>query len=125
MFTIMKIIGYKFELVSGNGDYNEYWREEHIVSPIYTSEEIARTAMNLVKIKMLKKVKSDMNRYIHSQIDCEISNNRNVNVFLCNAQKGLMQDYKEVLKKFSSASIQPIFAYDEPTEEFEKFNIGD
>ena len=51
--------------------------------------------------------------------------NRNVNKFLCDCQRSLMLEYARVLKMFSLAEIVPVFAYDEPTDEYNKYNIAD
>lgn len=121
----MKIIGYKFQIICGNGDTCEWYRENHIESPIYTTREAAELSVILVKKKMLQDAKKKTKKYIQSQIDCEISNGRDVNKFLCHCQKSLMSEYRRILNKIKQAEIVAIYAKESPTEEYNEFDLAD
>lgn len=120
----MKVIGYKFESVSDNGDYNEWYREMHLESPIYTTEDAARRSIELCKRKMLHEAAEAAAKYASSQIMCEIRNGRSTNKFLCEVQKGLMNEYKEILYRMRNVKVVPILAEEEPTDRYNEYNIA-
>lgn len=117
------IIGYKFKIVGDNGDSCEWYRENHLESPIYTTREAAQKAIVLTKKKMLNNVRFEAHKYIEMQLDCEIRNGRNVNTFFENCQRGKMRRYNEVIKRMRLAEIVPVFGYNEATDEYNEFNL--
>lgn len=121
----MKIVGYKFQIICDNGDTCEWYREEHIESPIYTTKEAAESSVVLVKKRMLQDAKKEMTKYIQSQIDCEINNGRDVNKFLCRCQTSLMSEYRRIINEMKQAEIVAIYAKESPTEEYNEFNLAD
>lgn len=121
----MKIIGYKFQIICDNGDTCEWYRENHIESPIYTTKEAAESAVILVKKRMLRDANKEMTKYMQSQIDFEIKNGRDVNKFLINCQKSMMSEYRRIINGMKRAEIVAIYAKDRPTDEYNEFNLAD
>ena len=74
---------------------------------------------------MLAEAKEENNKYIRSQIKCEISNNRNVNRFLGLCQQALMNQYRSILKRMSCAKIEHIYGYDAATSNYKEWSIAD
>ena len=120
----MKIIGYKFTVIEDNGDCDEWWRETHLESPIYTSKTLAEEALLLCKRKMLNGVKKDIQEYFACQYRFEVKNGRSINGFFEQCQRSLMRARKEVLTRMSCAEIIPLYAKDTATDEYTVYSIG-
>ena len=118
------IIGYKFEIVSDNGDYCEWHREHHTESPIYTTKEAAVAAIGLVKRARLANAKDRIKKYRDGQYGCEVSQGRSINKFLCECQKSLMSDYREILNEMARAKVIPIVAHDTPTNTYTQWSMA-
>lgn len=119
------IIGYKFIIAQSNDDYNEWWRELHIESPIYLNEEDAVKAIQLVKKARIKAVKDDVKKYIDIQLPFEYKHNRSINKFFVQCQLYYMGQCKIVLEEMAKAEIIPVYAETESSTEFVQFNIAD
>ena len=119
------LIGYKFIIVDSNDDYNEWWREQHIESPIYLNKEDAVKAIQLVKKARIKAVKDDVKKYIDIQLPYEYKHNRNINRFFVQCQRYYMNQCKIVFEEMAKTKIIPVYAETESSAEFVQFNIAD
>lgn len=112
------IIGWKFQIEEDNGDYGEWHRLKHIESPIYTTKDAAKQAIILCKKKMLDNAKVRNKEFISYQIDFELKHQRNVNKFLCDCQRSLMNVYAGILKMMKHAEVVPVYAKTTATEDW-------
>ncbi len=119
------LIGYKFIIVDPNDDYNEWWREQHVESPIYLNKEDAVKAIQLVKKARIKAIKDDVKKYIDIQLPYEYKHNRSINRFFVHCQLYYMNQCKIVFEEMAKAKIIPVYAETESSAEFIKFNIAD
>lgn len=108
-----QIIGYKWEIVRDNGLSCEDWREEHIESPIYLTEEEAIKAVIKTKNTSLKQFEMQKQRRIkEGHYSLEEIHKR----YVSNCR---WLDHMEEMVK-----IIPIYAYDEATDEYKEFELG-
>ena len=61
------IVGYKFWIKFDNGDYNEWYRQTNIISPLYTTRDLALKAFYLYLEKVEEDIKQKTKRYIEFQ----------------------------------------------------------
>lgn len=109
-----KVIGYKWEIISDNGLFCENWREEHIESPIYLTEEEA--------IKAVAKTKNASLKQFELQKERRLKESR----YTLEEIHGMYTSMCKWLDSLEEKiSIVPIYAYDEATDEYRQFNIGD
>lgn len=118
------IIGWRFEAVCDNGDYAEWRREAHFESPIYTTKKAAVAAVGLCKKRLMMQAKQKSQKYISSQIDCEIAMQRSVNKFLCTAQKSLWREYAEIIRQMNAVRVVPVYAETAPTNDYFEYSVA-
>lgn len=104
--TSPAIAGYIVQKIEDNGDTDEWWRECHLESPIYSSREACIEAIQLVMNSKLKQREIELKEQGRKKryIDFEL---------------------KEIKERFSNAEITPVLVYDDPTDKYIEFNIGD
>lgn len=119
------IIGYRFVVEQDNGDYNEWWRNKHIESPIYPTEQMAKDALSLVKEKKQKEAIDRVDEWYKYQLPIEKEHGRNINKFNEAYKRCKVDRKREIIKLFINSRIEPVYMYSVPTDTVNEFNIGD
>lgn len=109
-----KVIGYRWEIVYDNGCSCEDWREKHIESPIYLTEKEA--------IRAVAKTKNTSLKQLELQKERRLKENKYTLEWIYNMYTSKCKWLDSLEEK---VSIVPVYAYDEATDEYKQFNIGD
>lgn len=113
-----KIIGFKFTFEEDNGDYCEWHETTRFESPLYTTREAVEESIKLVKQRLLDAAKADMKHHFEMQSECEYSQCRDINKFMCECCKALYNQQKRILHRMSSVKIVAVCAETEPSSEY-------
>jgi hypothetical protein len=99
------LIGYKLEIIFDNGDSNEWWRETHIESVIYPTEEMCLEAIQAIIEAWIKGIEERLKGFGVDDIEYH---------------KSIAREYMNHPYK-----ITPVYLYTEVTGEYKIYNVAD
>lgn len=120
----MKLIGYKLKYQYHNGDSCEWSRIITTESDIFLTKEAAMKSIELIKKRKIEEARNSNSSYISFQYDCEVSNRRSTNKFLCEAREQLMKSYKKIFRLMRKFEIVPVYARETPTSELNHYELA-
>lgn len=118
------IAGYMFHIKFDNGDNNEWYRQINIMSPLYTTRDLALKAFYLYLEKVEKDIKQKTKRYIEFQEKFE----KDAVSFRKRCIAGRDKEIEETTLLYrSKVMILPIYVNDDATtsDDIVTFNIAD
>ena len=118
------IVGYKFWIKFDNGDCDEWYRQTNIMSPLYTTRDLALKAFYLYLEKVEKDIKQETERYMEFQKQFE----KDVVSFRkkCIARRDKKIEETTTLYR-SKVTILPVYINDDATasDDIIRFNVAD
>ena len=118
------IVGYRFCIKFDNGDYNEWYRQTNIMSPLYTTRDLTLKAFYLYLEKVEKDIKQETKRYMEFQKQFE----KDVLSFRKKCIVCRDREIEETTTLYrSNVTISPVYINDDATasDDIVRFNVAD